>query len=210
MRLALGSFGLALVLGACGRGPTGTPPWTPSSPSTRDGHSAEPTPTPARALPNLCPASEDRATRAKGVLPDVTLHCLGSAETVQLRRLTGRPILVNFWASWCGPCKVELPLLARAQEASDGAVSFVGVDVQDSAEEAWKLLTELGVKYPQLEDPRGVTRGPFGWSGGLPLTVFVDGQGRMVGTERSPFRSFSEVRAAIDHHLGVSVRDVKP
>ncbi len=119
-------------------------------------------------------------------------------------------MLINFWASWCGPCKVELPLLARAHREWGDEVAFLGIDVQDASAEAWKSLTAAQIDYPQLEDPKGLTRGPFGWHSGLPLTVFVDARGRMVGTERTAFRTYPEVTAALRRHLGDTLAKGQP
>jgi hypothetical protein len=62
-------------------------------------------------------------------------------------------------------------------------------------------MTAAGIDYPQLEDPQGRTRAPFGWHSGLPLTVFVDERGTIVGTERTAFRTYAEVTAALRQHL---------
>jgi thiol-disulfide isomerase/thioredoxin len=195
--------GVMLLLGACaGEAPT---PRVVDPPSASAAGSA--TPTPSEALPDLCPPSRSLATPDKDSLPDLALNCLGSDDRRNLRHL-GRPLVLNFWASWCGPCKVELPLLARAHREYGDAISFVGVDVQDASAEAWKVLTATGVRYPQLEDPRGVTRGPLRWNAGLPITVFVDAQGRMVATERTSFRTYAEVTDALSRHLGTSPKDV--
>ncbi len=119
-------------------------------------------------------------------------------------------MLVNFWASWCGPCKVELPLLARAHREWGDRVAFLGIDVQDAAGEAWKSMTAAGIDYPQLEDPHGRTRAPFGWHSGLPLTVFIDERGTIVGTERTAFRTYAEVTAALRQHLTDRVVEGNP
>jgi hypothetical protein len=66
-------------------------------------------------------------------------------------------------------------------------------------------LDDLGVTFPQVADSSMQTRGSLGYGGGLPLTVFVDAQGRMIGTERLPFRSYSAVGAALQKHFGVTV-----
>ncbi|HUQ00636.1 MAG TPA: TlpA disulfide reductase family protein [Aeromicrobium sp.] len=204
MRIASAAVGLVLLLGACGNSsPT---PRVVDPPAGAD--SAGSTPTPSAALPDLCPPTHTATKPGAHALPDVTLNCLGSDERRNLRMLGGRPLVLNFWASWCGPCKVELPLLARAHREHGDAIAFVGIDVQDASAEAWKTLIASGVDYPQLEDPRGVTRGVFGWNGGLPMTVFVDAQGRMVATERTSFRTYSEVTDALSRHLGTSPKDV--
>ena len=81
---------------------------------------------------------------------------------------------------------------------------FLGIDIKDAAPEAALRLAEgSGVTYAQLVDRSGRTQAPLRYSG-LPQTVFVDAQGRMVFTERAPFRSYADVTAAIRRHLGVT------
>ena len=81
---------------------------------------------------------------------------------------------------------------------------FIGIDIKDAAPEAaLRLARRSGVTYPQLVDRAGRTQAPLGYSG-LPQTVLVDAQGRMVFTERAPFRSYADVTATIRQHLGVS------
>ncbi len=191
----------ALLMGGCSSD-GGDDPTSGASSSVQSARSDAPTPQPSEALPDLCPPRGEVAVRAPKAIPDLTLNCLGSDASRDLRRLAGRPMLINFWASWCGPCKVELPLLARAHREWGDQVAFLGIDVQDASAEAWKSLTAAGIEYPQLEDPKGRSRAAFGWTSGLPLTVFVDARGRMVGTERTAFRTYPEVTAALARHLG--------
>lgn len=201
--LASSAACLAILLGGCSGDDQGADDAS-AEPSSLDAPAA-PTPEPTEALPDLCPPEGDPVAEASEALPDLTLNCLGSDATRELRELAGRPMVVNFWASWCGPCKVELPLLARAHREWGGDVAFLGIDVQDASAEAWKSMTAAGIEYPQLEDPKGRTRAPFGWHSGLPLTVFVDARGRMIGTERTAFRTYPEVMAALNRHVGDSL-----
>lgn len=208
---ALLGVAVLLLLGACQGRPQAAPDGDVSLPPP--GPTAEtvrPTPKPTTTLPDLCPPEGDHAARGRRPIPNLTLNCLGSDASRDLRRLAGRPMLINFWASWCGPCKVELPLLAQAHREWGDRVAFLGIDAQDASAEAWKSLTAAGVDYPQLEDPEGRTRAAFGWTSGLPLTVFVDARGRMVGTERMAFRTYPEVTAALRRHLGDSLAKGNP
>jgi len=209
VRTLAGWVCVALLVGGCATGVDGdrTDGSGSSAPPTGP---AAPTPKPTEALPDLCPPWGNAAAEGPKQVPDLTLHCLGSDASRDLRRLAGRPMVINFWASWCGPCKVELPLLARAHREWGNRVAFLGIDVQDASAEAWKSITAAGVDYPELEDPDGRTRAPFGWHSGLPLTVFVDERGRMVGTERTAFRTYPEVTAALHRHLGESLAKGKP
>ncbi|MEJ7635401.1 TlpA disulfide reductase family protein [Aeromicrobium sp.] len=150
-----------------------------------------------------CPPSPGKATGDSG-LPDLTLQCLGGGDPVRLAGLTGTPTVINLWASWCGPCRDELPLLAKADRAYGDKLRIIGVDFADSApDEALELAAQSGVTYPLLADPESDTKGPLRVIG-LPQTVFVDAQGTMVATERVAFRSYAELTAAIDRHLEVS------
>ena len=149
-----------------------------------------------------CPDPGPRAKVDDG-LPDVELACLGGGRSVRLSELPG-PAVVNLWASWCKPCRDELPLLARADRELGDRVRLIGIDVADAAPEAaLRLAHQSGVTFPQLADPESKARAGLRVSG-LPQTVFVDAQGRMVHTERTPFRSYADVTAAIRRHLGVT------
>jgi thiol-disulfide isomerase/thioredoxin len=149
-----------------------------------------------------CPTSDAEAPN-DDALPDVVLDCLGGGRRVTLAGLAGTPTVINLWASWCGPCREELPLLARAHREYDGRVRVLGIDVADAAPEAaLRLAKDSEVTYPLLVDRSSKIRGPLRVSG-LPMSVFVDAQGRMVFTERTPFRSYADLTAAIRQHLGV-------
>jgi thiol-disulfide isomerase/thioredoxin len=152
-----------------------------------------------------CPPAETREATGTDALPSVVLPCLGGGTAVRLSSLLDRPTLINVWASWCAPCRKELPLLERAHREFGDRVRFLGIDAGDpDASVAIALLDELGVTFPQVTDTAMRTRGTLGYGGGLPLTIFVDAQGRMIGTERLPFRSYSAVGAALQKHLGVT------
>ncbi len=115
----------------------------------------------------------------EALLPDLSLPCLTSGGQVDLRDLSGRPVLVNLWATWCGPCREEMPRLQAAYERFGDRVAFVGVDSQDFPQAAGEFLVEVGVTYPQLADPNaellGFTRVP-----GLPVTLLLDADGVIV------------------------------
>lgn len=91
----------------------------------------------------------------------------------------GRPVVVNVWASWCGPCRVEAPLLDRAAEDYGAAVQFLGVASRDDREGAEGFLRRFDVSYPNLLDTTsGIRR--FLAVRGLPTTYVFDGRGRLV------------------------------
>lgn len=113
------------------------------------------------------------------LLPDLDLSCLTSRRQINLRDLSGRPVLVNLWATWCGPCREEMPRLQAAYERFGDRVAFVGVDTQDYPDAAGEFLEEVGVTYPQLADPDGELLG-FTRVPGLPVTLLLDADGVIV------------------------------
>jgi cytochrome c biogenesis protein CcmG/thiol:disulfide interchange protein DsbE len=98
---------------------------------------------------------------------------------VELAELRGTPVVVNFWASWCIPCKEEAPFLAAAARAHRRDVAFLGIDIQDFERDARDFLEELDVPYPSVRDGTPETHTAFGLTG-VPETHYVDGEGRIV------------------------------
>jgi thiol-disulfide isomerase/thioredoxin len=94
-----------------------------------------------------------------------------------LASLRGRPVVVNVWASWCGPCIGEAPGLAATSRALAGRVQFLGVDIQDQRPAARAFITRYGWTYPSVFDPTGAIRSGLGFVG-QPVTVVYDAAGR--------------------------------
>jgi cytochrome c biogenesis protein CcmG/thiol:disulfide interchange protein DsbE len=93
--------------------------------------------------------------------------------------LRGYPAVVNFWASWCDPCKEEAPHLAASARAHAGRVAFVGIDVQDFASDARRFLREFDVPYVSVRDRDNSTYDDYGLTG-VPETYYLDARGRLV------------------------------
>ncbi|MDV8015524.1 TlpA disulfide reductase family protein [Rhodococcus sp. IEGM 1241] len=125
------------------------------------------------------------------------VSCLGSEEMVDLGgALAGEPTLINLWASWCAPCREEIPVLGAYAEESD-AVRVVGINVQDSQSSALALLAELGVHYPSFGDADAVQRTlvapPV-----LPLSFVVQRDGSVERITNPPvFRDKQQIRDAL-------------
>ena len=111
--------------------------------------------------------------------------------SASLEQWKGRPVLLNFWASWCGPCLKELPDLQRLSQAQGkvpGGLRVVGVAL-DEADAAAALRDQLKLTYPQLVEPDGPpgSAARFGNSAGtLPFSVLLDGEGRVLRTHHRP------------------------
>jgi cytochrome c biogenesis protein CcmG, thiol:disulfide interchange protein DsbE len=117
-----------------------------------------------------------------GPAPSFALRRVDGAGKLDLASLRGKPVVINFWASWCVPCKGEANMLEQAwrQYRSQGVV-FVGVDYHDVAGDARTFLTHHGITYPTVQDGSGMIGDRYGLTG-VPETYFVDRQGRLVGT----------------------------
>lgn len=98
-----------------------------------------------------------------------------------LEELRGRPVVVNFWASWCGPCREEAPHLAAAHTEYGERVQFLGVDILDSRASARGFMREAGWTYPSVFDATGAIRDGLGLIG-QPVTLFYDASGEVVDT----------------------------
>ncbi|MDQ6837078.1 MAG: TlpA family protein disulfide reductase [Actinomycetota bacterium] len=91
----------------------------------------------------------------------------------------GRPVVVNLWASWCGPCRTEAPLLQRAHSRYGSDVAFLGVDSQDSADAARDFLRRYDITYPNVVDADGSIAALLSMRG-LPTTYVFDRNGRIT------------------------------
>lgn len=99
---------------------------------------------------------------------------------VALRELRGTPIVVNFWASWCEPCRKEAPLLQRAwQQARRDGVVFLGLNMQDARSDAQTFLRDFSVDYPTIREPDNSTARAYG-AAGIPETFFITADGRVA------------------------------
>jgi cytochrome c biogenesis protein CcmG/thiol:disulfide interchange protein DsbE len=112
--------------------------------------------------------------------PSFSLPVLGnSSRTLSLAGYSGKPLIVNFFASWCEPCQKETPLLAKFYRDERGKVAIVGLDENDVMSNAMSFTRTQGVGYPVGWDPRLTAASAYG-VGGLPQTFFLDARHRIV------------------------------
>jgi cytochrome c biogenesis protein CcmG/thiol:disulfide interchange protein DsbE len=118
--------------------------------------------------------------------PALTLPRLSGGGEESLADYRGRVVVLNYWASWCDPCRAESPLLQRFHEriARRGG-TVLGVDVQDVTGDAIDFAKEYGLTYPMLRDGDGDTRDELGIVG-LPETFVLDRRGRIAAVARGP------------------------
>jgi thiol-disulfide isomerase/thioredoxin len=126
----------------------------------------------------------------------------GGSEAFQRRiaELRGYPVLVNQWASWCGPCRSEFPWLQQVAARYGKRVAFLGVDSQDSDAAAKTFLREAPVPYPSYTDPEKEIGKLLKATLGLPDTSYYDSRGNLVYTKQGPYTSQAELVADIQRY----------
>lgn len=117
--------------------------------------------------------------------PDFALKAVGTGETIDLTQFRGKPMVVNFWATWCRPCYEEHPVLVSNAQMLQGQVQFLGVVFQDKEEKIQQFLNERGTAYPTLVDQAGKTAIAYG-VGGVPETFFLNKDGKVVAKFEGP------------------------
>ncbi|MGA8486749.1 MAG: TlpA disulfide reductase family protein [Gaiella sp.] len=113
--------------------------------------------------------------------PAFTLDRLDRNGQLAVADLRGKAVVVNFWASWCIPCRDEAPVLQKTYERyRDQGLVVLGVDVNDFRQDARRFMKRYGLSYPVVYDGKGSTVGKWGVRG-FPETFFVDRSGKLVG-----------------------------
>ena len=126
----------------------------------------------------LVQGSGDEAEPGKPA-PDFTLKRIDRPGALQLASLRGKVVVLNFWASWCFPCKQEAPALAAASRRWGERVVVLGVDVNDVAGDARRFARKYGLDYALVHDNHNLTSPKYGLTG-LPETFFIDRHGTVV------------------------------
>ncbi len=116
---------------------------------------------------------------------DFRLREVGTTRSVDLSSFRGKPIVVNFWATWCVPCYTEHRILARVARMTGSQVQFVGVVFDDEETKILQFLEENGHAYPALEDEGGKVAIAYGVYG-VPETFFIDRTGKIVAKHEGP------------------------
>jgi cytochrome c biogenesis protein CcmG/thiol:disulfide interchange protein DsbE len=133
--------------------------------------------------------------------PTFTLERLNGEGKLALESLRGKAVVVNWWATWCGPCREEMPLLQEASERwKKRGVVFVGIDVQDLRSDARDFLEETGVTYANVYDGKGSTVGRYGLTG-YPETFFINAEGDVVFRIAGPVDDHEDLEEGIERAL---------
>jgi cytochrome c biogenesis protein CcmG, thiol:disulfide interchange protein DsbE len=122
----------------------------------------------------------------------------------QLRELRGHPVVVNAWAAWCGPCKLEYPIFQRVSTRLGKEIAFLGLDVADNRAAAERFLAKTPVPYPHLFDPDSRIVQSAGARGGLPATIYYDAEGERTFIHQGGYTSERDLLADIERYTSSS------
>lgn len=188
-RTAAGALALGLALAGCSSG-SGAPDAAPSAPAV-----ANPT--------APCPDQPAQAATGDEVLADVSVDCLGGGQ-LHLGQAQGVPTVVNLWATWCGPCREELPLVQQLADRAGDRLKVVGLVTKDTADNGAVFAADAGVTMPTGIDAEGrladAQRLPA-----LPYTYLLRADGTVAHLQMRPVTSVEELEGLVAEHLGVTL-----
>lgn len=122
----------------------------------------------------------------------------------RITNLTGLPIVVNKWASWCGPCAFEFPFFQDEAQLRGAKVAFLGVNTNDANDEATAFLADYPVPFPSYIDPHAEVANEVGNVVDFPTTAFYDASGKLQHLKRGGYQDKSELAADIERYATAS------
>jgi cytochrome c biogenesis protein CcmG, thiol:disulfide interchange protein DsbE len=118
----------------------------------------------------------------------------------RIQKERGTPVVVNKWASWCGPCRLEFPLFRKQAEKRKGEVVFIGVNSNDSRSAAEKFLKEEPVPFRHFDDPRLEIAASFNAVQAWPSTAYYDSNGKLAFVHQGPYTSEGQLAEDIERY----------
>jgi thiol-disulfide isomerase/thioredoxin len=166
---------------------------------------------PKTSTPHSANLSKSAVSTALAGSPAVlaSLHAQGNellsggtaAFEARLKQLRGYPVVVNKWASWCGPCQTEFPAYQRASLALGRRVAFIGIDGKDQNPAAAAFLKRFPVSYPSYTDPQEKIASAIQATTYYPQTVYIDRQGKEVFDHAGPYETAASLETDIRRYL---------
>ncbi len=142
---------------------------------------------------------------ALAALHDQSNRLLGGGTAAfekRLKALRGHPVVVNKWASWCGPCRAELPILQQVATDRGREIAFVGVNAKDKRPAALRFTERFPTPYPSYEDPDEQIARALKVPANFPATVFVDAKGKTVFTHQGGYATSRDLQDDLEKYFG--------
>ena len=158
---------------------------------------------------SAAPAGPDAAEALRGAPPELAaLHSQANrfldggpeAFEKQLAELRGRPVVVNKWASWCGPCRAEFPFFQKQSAARGKEIAFIGVNALDNDEDAAEFAEQFPVSYPHYLDPDQEVAKVFKGNAGFPTTAYYDRRGELVIAKQGGYATEAKLAEDIERY----------
>ncbi len=151
--------------------------------------------TPTASEETSTPASEE-GTQIGNRAPDFELQDL-DGQSISLSSLRGSPVMLNFWASWCPPCRYEMPFIQEVyDEWSDKGLMVLAINLEESASTAKQFMQAEGLSFPVLLDTRSIVAGKYNIRA-IPTTFLIDKDGIIQGIKIGAFQSKEEIETSI-------------
>jgi cytochrome c biogenesis protein CcmG, thiol:disulfide interchange protein DsbE len=119
----------------------------------------------------------------------------------RLRSLRGHPVVINKWASWCGPCRAEFPIFQSIATERGREIAFLGLDARDKRPAAAAFLSQFPIPYPSYQDPGESIARSLHAPANFPITLLVDAKGKTVFIHQGGYRSKTDLAADLDRWL---------
>jgi cytochrome c biogenesis protein CcmG/thiol:disulfide interchange protein DsbE len=156
---------------------------------------------PSAAVSNKALAGSPAALASLHAEGGQLLNGGASAFKSRLASLKGHPVVVNKWASWCGPCRAEFPMFQKLSVDLGKRVAFIGVNSNDNSGDAKRFLTRYPVAYPSYSDPDSKIAEVFNGIATFPATAFYDANGRLQYMHQGQYPSEQKLRADIRRYI---------
>ena len=134
---------------------------------------------------------------------NIELPCTDGKSSLILNEVRG-PAIINAWASWCDPCREEIPVFKEISQLSSGKIQIIGIDVEErKKEDGINFAAEMGMSWPQLFDQDGRTKAAFGM--GIPVTWLINDKGEIVYEKVGPIKSIEQMKDLVQHFLQINL-----